>query len=48
MILITLAVYKGFSVEKAEEIRMKRLRTLHLIAGLLLVAMGVIVLVQFG
>jgi len=48
MILITLAVYRGFSVEKAEEIRMKRLRMLHLIAGLLLVAMGVVVLVQFG
>jgi len=48
MILITLAVYRGFSVEKAEGIRMKRLRILHLIAGLLLVAMGVVVLVQFG
>jgi len=48
MIAITLAVYYGFSVEKAEEIRQKRLRTLHLIAGLLLLAMGAIVLVQFG
>lgn len=48
MIAITLAIYFGFSVEKAEEIRQKRLKALHLIAGLLLLAMGAIVLVQFG
>lgn len=48
MIAITLAVYYGFSAEKAEEIRQKRLRVLHLITGLILLAMGAIVLVQFG
>lgn len=44
MILITLAVYKGFSIKKAEEIRGKNLRFLHLIAGLLLIGMGILVL----
>jgi len=44
MILLTLAVYKGFSPSKAEEIRQKRLRVLHLIAGLLMIVMGIAVL----
>jgi len=44
MLLITLAVYKGFSPEKAEEIRLKRLKTLHLIAGVIMLAMGAIIL----
>jgi len=47
MLLITIAVYRGFSVEKAEDIRQKKLRILHLIAGLLLVGMGIIVLLKF-
>ncbi|MCB9812962.1 MAG: cytochrome c biogenesis protein [Pseudomonadales bacterium] len=44
MILISLAVYKGFDPKKAEEIRQKRLKTLHLIAGILMLAMGLAIL----
>lgn len=40
MVLLTLAVYKGLSPEKAEEVRQKRLRLLHLIAGVILIGMG--------
>ncbi len=44
MLVITLAVYKGFSPEKAEEMRLKRLRLLHLIAGVIMLAMGAVIL----
>jgi cytochrome c biogenesis protein CcdA len=44
MVLISLAVYKGFDPAKAEEIRQKRLRTLHLIAGIIMFAMGTVIL----
>jgi cytochrome c biogenesis protein CcdA/glutaredoxin len=44
MILISLAVYKGFDPAKAEDVRQKRLRTLHLIAGIIMIAMGVVIL----
>ncbi|MFH1827008.1 MAG: cytochrome c biogenesis protein [bacterium] len=44
MILISFAVYKGFDPSKAEEIRQKQLRTLHLIAGLIMIAMGFVIL----
>ena len=44
MILISLAVYKGFDPTKAEEIRQKRLKTLHLITGIIMLAMGVIII----
>lgn len=44
MIAITLAVYKGFDPQKAEKLRQKNLRILHLIAGLVLLAMGGIIL----
>lgn len=44
MILISLAVYKGFNPAKAEEIRQKRLKTLHLITGIIMLAMGLIIL----
>lgn len=44
MILITLAVYKGFNPAKAEEIRLKRLRTLHLITGIIMIVMGILIL----
>lgn len=44
MVLLTLAVYKGLSPEKAEEVRQKRLRLLHLIAGVILVGMGTLIL----
>jgi cytochrome c biogenesis protein CcdA/glutaredoxin len=45
MVLISLAVYGGFDPAKAEEIRQKRLRILHLIAGVVMIAMGVVILV---
>jgi len=44
MILISLAIYKGFNPAKAEEIRQKRLKTLHLITGIIMLAMGVVIL----
>src|SRR4030043_874801 len=44
MVLISLAVYKGFDPAKAEEIRQKKLRTLHLIAGIIMLAMGTVIL----
>jgi cytochrome c biogenesis protein CcdA len=44
MVVITWAVYKGFDPMKAEEMRQKRLRTLHLIAGVLMLVMGVVIL----
>jgi cytochrome c biogenesis protein CcdA len=47
MVFITLAVYKGFSVERAEEMRQKRLKALHLIAGVILLIMGVVILMGY-
>ncbi|PIS12401.1 hypothetical protein COT70_01115 [candidate division WWE3 bacterium CG09_land_8_20_14_0_10_47_33] len=44
MVLLTLAVYKGLSPERAEEVRQKRLRLLHLIVGVILIGMGVVIL----
>lgn len=44
MVFITFAVYKGFDPAKAETIRQKKLRLLHLVAGIVLVAMGVVIL----
>jgi cytochrome c biogenesis protein CcdA/glutaredoxin len=44
MVVISLAVYKGFNPAKAEEIRQKRLKTLHLVAGIVMLAMGIVVL----
>jgi cytochrome c biogenesis protein CcdA/glutaredoxin len=44
MVLISLAVYKGFDPQKAEEIRKKRLETLHLIAGVVMLGMGAFIL----
>ncbi len=42
MVLITWAVYKGYDPNKAEALRQKQLRVLHLIAGVILLAMGVV------
>ena len=44
MLIITAAVYLGFSPEKAEALRQQKLRVLHLIAGLILIAMGIVIL----
>ncbi len=40
MIGITLGAYFGMNVQKAEEKRVKNLKTLHLIAGIIMFAMG--------
>jgi cytochrome c biogenesis protein CcdA/glutaredoxin len=40
MLIISYAVYRGFDPKKAEDIRQKRLKTLHLIAGIVLILMG--------
>jgi cytochrome c biogenesis protein CcdA/glutaredoxin len=40
MVLITLAVYRGYDPQKAEAARQKQLRILHLVAGLVMMALG--------
>ncbi|MCX6807582.1 MAG: cytochrome c biogenesis protein [Patescibacteria group bacterium] len=40
MIIVTLAIYFGLDLKKAEQIRTKNLRTLHFIIGLLLIAIA--------
>lgn len=44
MVIISWAVYKGFDPQKAEEIRQKRLKTLHFIAGIVMLGMGIVIL----
>jgi cytochrome c biogenesis protein CcdA len=44
MILISYFVYKGFDPKKAEEIRQKNLKRLHLIAGIVMILIGVVIL----
>ena len=44
MILITLAVYKGLDPKKLEETRKKKIRLLHLAAGLIMLGMGIVIL----
>lgn len=44
MLLISYAVYRGYNPNKAEEIRQKRLRLLHFIAGIIMIGMGVVIL----
>jgi cytochrome c biogenesis protein CcdA len=41
MLAITILVYRGLKPEKLEKVRQKNLRLLHLIAGLILLALGV-------
>ncbi|MBU2496651.1 MAG: cytochrome c biogenesis protein [Nanoarchaeota archaeon] len=51
MIIITLAVYYGFTtVEKAEEWKNKKVKVLHLIAGLIILALGIgmLIAIFFG
>ncbi|MFH1064375.1 MAG: cytochrome c biogenesis protein CcdA [Candidatus Woesearchaeota archaeon] len=49
MILITLAVYFGFTTtEKAEKWRTGRLQTLHLIAGMIMILLGISMFVAMG
>jgi len=47
MILLTLLFVKGVSTQKAERVRQKRLRLLHLIAGVLMIGLGALMLSGF-
>ncbi len=44
MLIITLVVYKGMSPSRLEKVRQSRLKLLHLIAGLIMIGMGVVIL----
>jgi cytochrome c biogenesis protein CcdA/glutaredoxin len=44
MLIITIAVYKGLDVKKLEQKRKNNLKNLHLIAGLILLTLGIYVL----
>ncbi len=44
MILITLGVYKGLDPKKLEKVRKGKLKLLHLVAGLIMLGMGIIIL----
>lgn len=46
MIAITLLVYRGLDPEAAESLRQKNLRRLHLIAGILLILMGIYIIIN--
>ena len=51
MILITLAIYFGFTTtEKAESLRQKKLKILHLIAGIIILCLGIgmLIAMKFG
>jgi cytochrome c biogenesis protein CcdA/glutaredoxin len=49
MILITLAIYFGLiTTEKAEEWRNKKIKTLHLIAGAILLSLGIAMFIALG
>ena len=51
MIVITLLLYRGLStVESLESIRQKKLKTLHLVAGIIMVLMGlgILLAMHFG
>lgn len=44
MVAIVIAMYFGFGYKKAEEIRQKNLNRLHLIAGVIMVIIGILIL----
>ncbi|MDD5590280.1 MAG: cytochrome c biogenesis protein CcdA, partial [Candidatus Portnoybacteria bacterium] len=44
MVIITFAMYSGLPPEKAEAWRKEKIRLLHLIAGIILVALGIVML----
>lgn len=48
MVAITLFVYFGIAPEKFEQIRMKKIRTIHLLVGILLVLIGIFMLFSFS
>jgi cytochrome c biogenesis protein CcdA len=45
MVGITVAAYFGMSIERAEETRIRNLKILHLIAGVIMVVMGIFLLI---
>ena len=48
MLIITFAIYYGWTTtERVENFRMRKLRTLHLIAGVILVLLGIAMLLSF-
>ena len=44
MLVVVFAMYWGLSPEKAEDWRKNKIRLLHLIAGVILVALGIVIL----
>ena len=44
MILITFGVYKGLDPKKLEKVRKGKLKLLHLVAGLIMLGMGIVIL----
>lgn len=44
MLIITAAIFKGYDVKKAEVARKKQIKNLHLVAGIILVLMGIALL----
>ena len=48
MIIITIAVYFGLNPQKAEKAREKQIKLLHLIAAILMIAIGIIVLLNIA
>lgn len=44
MILITLGVYKGLDPKKLEKVRAGKIKLLHLVAGLIMLGMGIVIL----
>ena len=47
MLIISIAVYKEYDPDKAEEMRQKRLCSLHLIAGILMISIGAAMLLGY-
>ena len=41
MILISVGTYWGLNIQKAEKKRQRNLKTLHLIAGIIMLLMGI-------
>ncbi|NEW60090.1 cytochrome c biogenesis protein CcdA [Sulfurovum sp. bin170] len=48
MLFITIGVSFGLDINKAEELRQKNLQRLHLVAGVIMLLMGIAILVYYG
>ena len=44
LVALTILTYKGLEPERIEEIRGRNLKIIHLVAGLLLIAMGIVII----